>query len=291
MQSKNEFSHELLLNDLKNFGNFCKSLHGQNGLDESLENLKKESAGLHENVDHFRNLLLATPVYSVIQQWMLQESASAFGQKIIEAFETFYKQQIFPLQGNSGDIFKIEDLRSLGHAEIIERIRCIPAVRLGDRENMIDIYIHFAKFLSYLSFGALPLPVDPDRKKTAARILPLEDFWEFCGYLSERDSLIAAIMYYTGHILNEVATLKVGQIDPISEIVHFERGSCKIPKHIRLRLNFFLFNKKSPELLFPNRSGAVVNRAHVFIAFQKASGQMKHPRKITPKNLVFSVSV
>src|ERR1700733_4759715 len=270
MQSKKEVHQEPLLTDLKDFWNFCKALHGEDTLDESLENLEKKSIGLHANVDIFRNLVLGTPLCSVIQQCLSKEITSAFGQEIIEAFETFYKNQIFPLKGSSGHIFNVDGLRALGHSEIIERIRCIPALRLGERENMINGYMHFAKFLSHLTFGSVPLAIDPDRKKTAERILSLEDFWEFCGYLSERDSLIAAIMYYTGHILNNVVMLKVGQIDPTSDRIHFDRGTCKIPRHIRLRLGSFLFNKKSSELLFHNRSGAEVNRAHVFIAFQKA---------------------
>ena len=292
MQSKKEVHQEPLLTDLKDFWNFCKALHGEDTLDESLENLEKESIGLHANVDIFRNLVLGTPLCSVIQQWLSKEITSAFGQEIIEAFETFYKNQIFPLKGSSGHIFNVDDLRALGHSEIIERIRCIPALRLGERENMINVYMHFAKFLSHLTFGSVPLAIDPDREKTKKRILPLERFWSFCLHLSERDSLVASIMYYTGYQLNDVLNLKVGDIQSKIDTILFNTMVVQIPRHTILRLRSFLLDKNECDLLFTNRKGEDVNRSHVLLAFRRASKKIGCSDNdiITPRSLIIASS-
>lgn len=292
MQSKKELHQESLLTELENFWNFCKSLHGENALDESLENLERESVGLHVNVDRFCNLVLETPLCSVIQQWITKEITSPFGQEIIEAFETFYKNQIFPLKGDSDNIFNVDDLHALGHSEIIERIRCIPALRLGERENMINVYMHFAKFLSHFAFGAIPLPFDPDREKTKKRILSLEKFWSFCLHLSERDSLVASIMYYTGYQLNDVLNLKVGDIQSKKDSILFHGMEVQIPRHIILRLRSFLLDKNETNLLFTNRKGEDVNRSHVLLAFKRASKKIGCSDNdiITPRSLIVASS-
>lgn len=291
MENSIEISEEQIFIECMEFWKFCTFLHQEPTLDNDLSKLKKENNCLQDAVGQFLEVVRIIPLCTIIQKYIGDQiSDIAFCKKAIDAFKIFYINEVFPTKNKLGLTLTIDDLRGLGHGEICERIRCIPAISHLEREDLVKIYLNFALDLHQFTFYLIQKPFDPDREKTKYRVLPLEKFWEFSSFLSERDALIAAIMYYSGHQLNEVLSLQVKDVHPKDGTITFKASMASLPRHISLRLRSFLFDKKTSDLLFINRKNEEVSRTHVLTAFKKASNKIAVSEKITPKSLIISFS-
>ena len=110
-------------------------------------------------------------------------------------------------------------------------------------------------------------------------------FWTV-QYLSERDALMAYLMYFDEPSMTEVIDLKVSQVSVGECTIAFGQHQATYPKHIMQRLQEFTTDKAPDELVFQNRTKEAVNRSRIYRAFKTASSKMTPPQELTPTRLL-----
>ncbi|MCH9625808.1 MAG: hypothetical protein S4CHLAM123_09890 [Chlamydiales bacterium] len=258
-------------------------------LDEKVTLLEKVHLDMESSVNQFTEVMENMPLIAIAQIWVkdLIKRHSCMRDDI-NRFKVLYQKELIPLKSCTGSSFTVNDLRKIGHTEIIENIRSVQALSVLQKEQLVSIYSDFASYISKLTFGFLESPKDPDKEKVTHRLISLDSFHEFSSFLSERNSLIAAIMYFTGRPLNQVVSLKIQDLDADQQNIAFHNAQTHLPRHLSKSLQEYVRGRQPASLLFVNRQGNEVNRTHLFLAFKKASQKMSHPIHITPQSLIAS---
>lgn len=234
----------------------------------------------------FRTSIEEVPFEVAIEQWLDVYAASAGLEDAFPIFETLIRENVIQLEDTSGEVLTLGNQALMGHTGYIEEIRCLPMVSLGQRERMVDLYLQFSRYLSQATLGFVPAGADPDRLKAEKKMISYDAFLDFVQNLSERDGLMAYLMYLDEPNMIEVIDLKVSQVNIKECRISFDKFQASYPKHIIQRLKAHTRGKKSEELVFQNRTKGAVNRGRLYRAFKTASSKMTPPQEIIPTKLL-----
>jgi integrase len=196
------------------------------------------------------------------------------------------ERKILSIQDQKGQLLCLDYFQEQGeqeHKRIIEDIKCILDWPNLIKEELVQHYIEFSQHLHQNTFGIIPIAQDPDRLHASQKVVNYDDFTRFVQFLSERDALIAKLLYFGGPTVEEVLFLKYGQLDFDNCSVNFSKQSVSYPKHLILELSNFAGKKKKNALVFLNYKGKQVVRTHLNHSFGRASKEIN--LMITPREL------
>lgn len=248
------------------------------------------SALIEENQNIYallKNLLKEIPIGIALRYWLNSVSSQSKQKKISEQVVLLIERKILPVQNKNGQLVALNYFQEQGeeeHKRIIEEIRCISDLTLTVKEELVKCYIEFSQHLNQNTFGIIPIAYDPDRFYASHKAVELDDFAKFVHVLSERDALIAKLLYFGGPTVEDVLFLKYRQVNFNDYTINFSKQSIKYPKHLILELLNFSGKKKKNDLFFLNYKGNQVTRTHLNHSFGRASQDIN--LKITPRDLV-----
>ncbi|MGA8163964.1 MAG: hypothetical protein WB791_02940 [Waddliaceae bacterium] len=263
----------------------CRNQHKKE-CDTSFRNTYRESLAKAEKFfSRFKNEVEQVPFEFAIEHWLGVHAPAVGLDDACDVFEILVSEKVIRLEDDSGKVLTLGDQAILGHVRYIEAIRCLQTIPLIKRERMVNIYLQFSKHLSQATLGFIPAQEDPDRMKVENKAVPYDEFMDFIHHLSERDALMAFLMYFDEPSMTEVIDLKLSQVDFIQGIVTFGKRQAIYPTHVMQRLHRFVVGKNTDDLVFQNRNHEAVNRSRIYRAFKNASSKMTPSQELTPKRL------
>lgn len=261
---------------------------------EKLKDLEKKfsqySALVNENKNIYavlRAILKDIPIGIALRYWLNTFSHQPKQKQISHQVTQLIERKILPVQNQNGQLLALDYFQEQGeqgHIRIIEEIRCVPDWSTAIKEELVQCYIEFSHHLHQNTFGIILSAYDPDRFYASHKIVDYDDFIKFAQQLSERDALVAKLLYFGGPTVEEVLFLKYGQVDFNHCTVHFLKQSIIYPKHLISELFHFSGRKKKKDLIFLNYKGNQMVRTHLNHSFGRASKEVK--LTITPRDLV-----
>lgn len=218
-------------------------------------------------------------ILAVLHRWLegvLRDPSR--GNYYIEGMQRLVNEGLFVLS-EEGKPRLIENFRSQEHMEILENIRCLKELSFFEKDRLVHCYIQFSRAFSEYTFHLIPPAYDPDRERVVGRVLDYDLFMEFIQYLSQRDVLIAKLLYFGAQSIEDVLDLQLQDVDFKNGLISFRSAPIRFPKHLMQDLYEYVFSQKEKQaFVFVNFKGERVNRTHLVNAFARVSS--KHPGKI-----------
>jgi hypothetical protein len=266
-----------VLNDSEEIGNLEKKFSQYSALIEENQNI----------YSLLKALLKDIPIGIALRYWLNTISCQLKQKKISHQIVQLIERKILPIQNKNGHVLSLDYFHEQGegeHRKIVEEIKCVPDWSMTVKEELVKSYIEFSHHLNQNTFGIIPKAYDPDRFYASHKVINYDDFTKFVELLSERDALIAKLLYFGGPTVEEVLLLKYGQLNLKDYAISFSKQTIKYPKHLMLELSNFVGKKKKNDLIFLNYRGNQVVRTHLNHTFGRASKEIN--RTITPRDLV-----
>lgn len=244
---------------------------------------------LEQAIKAFRHKLSEIPLGAEIANWLEgldlpKEKISGYAESMLRLIDL----KLLSLTDEQGQLRTLNDISTNDHRYIIEEIRCCPKLSIFEKEKTVEAYIIFSQYLSYVTSGLIIQGEDPDFQRTIKKVVWYIDFIKFVQWLPERDALIAKLLYFGAPTMDEVLSLRVGQIDLRKNTVKFKKFSVKYPKHVMQELKSYLSQKEKQDLVFTNLHGEQIERTHLNNCFNRASRKLDANKRITPKMLLES---
>lgn len=274
--------------------NFWRSFHGLAREDTSESSLQDSMDLFSNGVEAFGNayhkftLLMHDIPFSAALGWWIQEISKnqKKNQKYILIMTQLLEKKVIPFFSAEGKVITLEGVSFL-HQYIVENIRCVPEWSFLEKEEKVQCYIDFSHDLAERTKNYVSCATDPDRDKVSHRLVKYESFIEFITYLSDRDALIAKLIYFGAPSIDEVLNLKCSALRAAQSEVRFEKKLIRYPRHVIVELDQHIKDKTdASELVFTNVRNARVERSHLNQSFTRASERMKNQAKITPGSLL-----
>jgi hypothetical protein len=238
--------------------------------------------------DEFHSFLKDVPLVVVLKHWVEGAINNPMaGTKAVFDLQRLLEHDLISLSLPNGAPVTLYDMQFRGHQEVIEEIRCVPFWTQAEKEALVRRYVGFSCDLARYTFNYVLPGFDPDRIYAESRLIPYEVFYSFIQFLSERDALIAKVLYFGSPSMEATLSLKVDAIDKKYSSIHFAEKMHSFPKH--LIQDLLVHAQKSPnrkKLVFVNLRGEEVERAHLNQSFARASEKMPQGVKITPASLL-----
>ncbi len=290
MQNKPHLFSELRKNKdkIQRFLTACRNQH-QKGGDACVsfrEIYRDRLANAEEFFVRFQKDIEQIPFELAIEHWLDFYATAAGLDDACDVFELLVLEKVIRLEDDSGKILTLGDQVTVGHSGYIDEIRCLQNMPLTKRERMVNIYLQFSRHLAQATLGFVSAEADPDRVKVDKKSVSYDDFMDFVHHLSERDALMAYLMYFDEPSMTEVIDLKVSQVDLTQCSINFGKYRAIYPKHVMKRLNHFVEGKTENDLVFQNRNSEAVNRSRIYRAFKNASSKMSPSQALTPITLL-----
>lgn len=208
-------------------------------------------------------------------------------EKYRKGMKSLLEKNLIPILNFQGEKMTLEEFQRIGHQTVLEKIRCIKEWSFIQKEEAVQCYIQYSHTLSRLTKNFISPGYDPDREKVRNRSIKYETFIEFVQHLSERDALIAKLLYFGAPSMEEVISLRKNAIVSEDSAIRFEEREVVFPKHVMQDLLSYILEKNDhQELVFTNVRGATVERAHLNHAFSRASEKVAAQMKVTPGGLL-----
>lgn len=273
----------------------CKeslSSESASAIEPLLERYTDETWNIRKSFNEFHSSFLTNiPILVVLAHWVRGVMHDPmWREKYVQGVQALIEKRLIPLVDASGNCVTLETLRRTGHQEIIEEIRCVREWAPFEKEELVQCYLQFSHSLARYTFDYVPAGFDPDRRRTEQKIIKYEYFFDFVQQLSERDALIAKILYFGSPSIDETIALKKAALDSHLCALQFEEKKVVFPKHLIQDLTLQVKDKGQSHLLFTNVRGAEVERAHLNQSFARACERIPRTIKITPGSLLRSKS-
>jgi len=257
-------------------------------LDDQLTKYRTETSEIDKRLSQFQEFLRLVPIASAIGHWIQGRLADPlWEEKYSTIIKQLQKKNLIPFKDPTGKFVTLEYFMQHGHQTILEEIRCIKEWSLLEKEESVQCYVRFSHSLAHQTHGLIPQGFDPDRDRVHHKAVKYEVFIDFVNHLSDRDALIAKLLYFGAPSMEELLSLTTHVIDPKSFSIQFQDLSITFPKHLICDLLSYIRNKeKKLKLVFTNVRGAEVERAHLNQSFARACEKMSSKEKITPGSLL-----
>lgn len=278
---------------LQRFWEHLKDLLASNArqkevLEKQLSEYRMQIRDMDEKLSNFETFLREIPLAVAIKYWLEETLSEPYLlERYTNIMDKLQKNNIIPYESAEGHAITLDYFMQDRHKDILESIRLVKDWSLIDKEDGIRCYCQFSHNLHQLSYGLIPSAMDPDRLRVRNKVIKYEIFIDFVQHLSERDGMIAKLLYFGAPSIDEVLSLKISAIDIVKMRINFSEISISFPKHIIQDLYLLISHKDDPSrLLFTNVRGAEVERAHLNQSFTRACAKMANKAKITPGNLL-----
>lgn len=266
----------------------AKGLNQNRALDSQLMEYSKKLALVSSEMVRFREFLRAIPIAVAIGYWMKGLAVDEFwSQRYLPQMIKLQEHGVIPFRNSNGSLVLLDYFMQHGHQEILEKIRCVDKWSLFEKEEIVQCYVQFSQSLARQTVGVIMGGLDPDRDRVRCKAVKYDAFIDFVQHLSERDSLIAKLLYFGAPSLDEILALKGKQVVADDFSIQFDNGLVVFPRHlIQDLMAYHKVNGGAKKLLFTNVRGEEVERAHLNQSFARACEKMSKKIKITPGSLL-----
>ncbi len=260
----------------------------KNAIEDLSVQLRMKSGELRNAIEDYREFLQDVPVISAIKAWLEGKlSDPQWKERYFDPISILFQKNLIPLSDSRGRLVTLEYFIEHGHQAILEDIRSMPGWTMVEKEAIIQCYITFTRSITQLSHGVIPYGVDPDRERARQKMVSYETFIDFVSHLSERDALIAKLLYFCDVAMEEILTLKKTALEKSSSSLKLNSGTTQLPRHLFLELlSHAQAEDNSQKLVFTNVRGAQVDRTHLNQSFARACEKSVKKEKITPGTLL-----
>lgn len=260
----------------------------KNTIEEQSIQFRMMADDFEHQVVQFQEFLQGVPVLSAIKAWLGGKlSDPQWKMRYFDNMTVLFQQNLIPVVDGRGKLITLEYFIEHGHQAILEDIRSVTGWTMIEKEEIVQCYVAFTQSLARLSHNLVPYGVDPDRERVRQKAVSYEVFIDFIPHLSERDALIAKLLYFCDLSIEEVINLKKAAFEKNSFSIKLDDRTIQLPRHLFLELFTFVNNsEKSQKLAFTNVRGAQVDRAHLNQTFSRASERSVKKEKITPGSLL-----
>ncbi len=257
-------------------------------LKEQPAEFRLKTEELDKHATQFHEFSKKVAVTSAIRAWMEETLAEAhWKERYAKSFAALYKKNLIPLFDDKEGLVTLEYFEKEGHQDILEAIRSVDDWSLLEREEIIRVYVQFSESLARKTRGLIPAGFDPDRERVRHKAVKYEAFIDFACHLSERDALIAKLLYFGNLTIDEVIELTPKSLNAKACLIVHGGGFTEYPKHLISEIVAYMNKKEKPsKILFTNVRGEHVERAHLNQSFARACEKMSKKTKITPGSLV-----
>lgn len=257
-------------------------------IEELSVQFQKKADDFDNRVVQFQEFLQGIPVLSAIKAWLEGKlSDPQWKRRYFDNMSVLFKKNLIPLVDSRGKLVTLAYFIEHGHQAILEDIRSVVGWTMIEKEEIVQCYVAFTQRLARLSHNLIPCGVDPDRELVRQKAVSYEIFIDFIPHLSERDALIAKLLYFCDVSMEEILTLKKSAFDKNGFSLKLESGTIQLPRHLFLELFTFVNSSvKSPKLAFTNVRGAQVDRTHLNQSFSRACEKSVKKERITPGSLL-----
>ena len=242
---------------------------------------------IQERINAYQEDVRKFPIESFVN-YMVRSIAreDSLGKIYVEDISKIIERGFLRLKENGRDRL-IGEFILEEHINVIENIRCVKEWGHAEKAKLIHHYFQLMYFISQYTFGVFPPAYDPEYDYVRNKFLGYNEFIEFVQRLSERDALIAKLLYYGASRIEDVILLKINEIEPSSYRISLGDKLVKFPKHVVLDLiEYVKRGERINELAFVNGKGAAVERTHLINAFSRASAKTPSRMRITPSILL-----
>lgn len=295
-QDINKITHDSPTKRFQEFNSFWNAVYEKIPLTKSQKNtLQKQPTEFRLKTREFdtqateyRAYSKTVAVSSAIRAWLEETLADAhWKERYATSFAQLYKKNLIPFFDANGGLVTLEYFESYGHQDILEAIRCVSDWSLLEKEEIVRVYVEFSQSLARQTRGIIPDGFDPDRERVRHKAVKYEAFIDFVNHLSERDALIAKLLYFGAMTIEEVIALGPKAVNANSCSIIVGGTSTDYPKHLILDILTYIGKKeKAQKILFSNVRGEHVERAHLNQSFARACEKMSKKTKITPGSLL-----
>ena len=266
----------------------AKSPAQKKALQEQPSQFRMKSQELMEQVNEYRQFLTTVSIASAIGAWIEERLADAnWKERYANSIAKLNKKSILPLHNTKGDFVTLDYFIEHGHQDMLEAIRCVPDWSPLEKEEIVRVYIQFTQSLAHCTQGLVPYALDPDRERVRNKAIKYEAFIDFVTHLSERDALMAKVLYFGATSIEDVITLTSEAINTKNSSIILGSTPTNYPQHVILDLLAYIKKKpKAQKILFTNLRGELVERPHLNQSFARACEKMAKKEKITPGSLL-----
>lgn len=257
-------------------------------LKEQPAEFRLKTEELDKHATQFHEFSKKVAVTSAIRAWMEETLAEAhWKERYAKSFAALYKKNLIPLFDDKGDLVTLEYFEKEGHQDILEAIRSVDDWSLLEREEILRVYVQFSESLARKTRGLIPAGFDPDRERVQQKAVSYETFIDLIPHLSERDALIAKLLYFCDVAMEEILTLKKSALNKSNHSLQLDSGIVQMPRHLFMELvGFIQSSGGSQKLVFTNVRGEQVDRTHLNQSLARACEKSIKKEKITPGALL-----
>ncbi len=295
-QDINKIAHDSPSKRFQEFNSFWDGVYAQIPMTDSQKKtlleqpteFRMKTSEFNTEANQYLAYSKTVAVTSAIRAWMEETLADAhWKERYANSFGQLYKKNIIPFFSESGKLVTLEYFEENGHQSILEAIRCVNDWSLLEKEEIVRVYVEFSQSLARQTRGIIPDGFDPDRERVRNKAVKYESFIDFINHLSERDALIAKLLYFGALTIEEVIALSPKAVNAKTCTIDIGGTSTEYPKHLILDILAYVKKKEKPQkILFANVRGERVERAHLNQSFSRACEKMSKKTKITPGSLL-----
>lgn len=238
-------------------------------------------------LEGIRSQILLTPFAAALAYVIRQHSGNkAWQAHVLPRLRELESAGILHLLRKAGEPL-LADLVKVGHEAVFEEIRCHSAWTHQRQEEIVSAYTQLSEDLSELTAGLVPAAQDSVRLRCQYKAIAFESFIRLTDQLSERNSLIAQVLYFGAPSLDSVLALQKSQIPVHGHSLVFETDPVALPSHLVRKLRSYAASQKSSSpLVFANVNGEPVDRTHLNQAFARVCARQPQSQKISPAALL-----
>lgn len=273
-------------NNIDTFIEMCQKLLPKEPLLKSCDVLEIESTNLRQVNKKIIEKIAKQPFLASFIVWV--KSMSSTRSNLINIAQNLLKNGYIGTTDKKGATWSIENAHKFDHTVIIDAIRCNNKITLQMRENLVESYLSFIQWLSEETNGYVTKLEDPDLIKVMGKILPHSSFITFITALSNKDQLVAKLLYYGGTpTLDEVLNIQLEDIDFKKHLVHYKSKSVSYPTHVLADIQL-ISGKKKTGRLFVGRQNSPMSSSKIFRNFKKAANETRMEDSFSPATLTSS---
>lgn len=174
----------------------------------------EHSSRIEAEIHLFREASSAYPLMTVIflwSQWISNDKV--LGEKYLSMMQDLLVNNLLCHKNPDNSPVTIAEFSQRAPVETIDSIRCFEGWSISKREEYVQFYYEFSRWLSKHTFGFVPVAQDRDKAISTQRKLGYDLYVEFLENLELRERVMVKIFYLGGAIaLEDVLSLEVKDI-------------------------------------------------------------------------------
>ncbi len=257
---------------------------------KDIDRFEKDYNSFHKELQSFekiqkshRNKLLKLPLSLSLIHWLKNLGKESATKKHSKSIIILVEENLIPALNE-----KLEVLVKLNVRSIYEKIRSHKKITALEKESLCDTLQEFLSHLERLLGDFISFSLDPVQILTQNKKVAHAQFLRFIEPLSDRDQLIAKVLYYGEPTLEETLELTHDKILFKQSTIQFRKKTIPYPKHVIQELKKLAIDKTAKALVFINQKGNQIERPHLNNCFERASQRLDLKERITPKDLLES---